>query len=180
MPTRHRARFCAPVASALVALICCAPRVRGREEAASPEEFAPFAPGRLIVKLKPESAGKLRAAGYGTRASGLPHFNLLNANYNVTGIRPLYCRRQQAGAAAPARPARAQQQYNARRFPRRAARAGRPRLVPALENACVLELAPGDDAWGWDFNQPLGNGDNDPSDGHGHGTHCAGTIAPQR
>jgi subtilisin family serine protease len=30
-----------------------------------------------------------------------------------------------------------------------------------------------DDVWGWDF----ANGDADPSDGHGHGTHVAGTIA---
>ena len=30
-----------------------------------------------------------------------------------------------------------------------------------------------DDTWGWDFY----NGDNDPTDDHGHGTHCAGTIA---
>jgi subtilisin family serine protease len=30
-----------------------------------------------------------------------------------------------------------------------------------------------DDVYGWDFV----NNDNDPSDDHGHGTHCAGTIA---
>ena len=31
-----------------------------------------------------------------------------------------------------------------------------------------------DDVYGWDF--ATGSGDNDPADGHGHGTHCAGTI----
>lgn len=30
-----------------------------------------------------------------------------------------------------------------------------------------------DDTWGWDF----ANNDNDPVDGHGHGTHVSGTIA---
>ena len=29
-----------------------------------------------------------------------------------------------------------------------------------------------DDIYGWDF----ANDDNDPIDGHSHGTHCAGTI----
>ncbi len=38
-----------------------------------------------------------------------------------------------------------------------------------------------DDVFGWDFcgntGMPPFNGDNDPSDQHGHGTHCAGIVA---
>ncbi|MHC4599393.1 MAG: S8 family serine peptidase, partial [Planctomycetota bacterium] len=32
-----------------------------------------------------------------------------------------------------------------------------------------------DDTWGWDFF----NSDNDPTDDHNHGTHCAGTVAAE-
>ncbi len=34
-----------------------------------------------------------------------------------------------------------------------------------------------DDVVGWDFSSTVEGGDNDPTDMHGHGTHCAGIVA---